>query len=258
MDGAALSNHGTHVGGTMVASGVQNSARGMAGQATLRSYDWTDDYAEMASEAASGLTLSNHSYGWNRGWNPSGGNMFWWGTTSISTTEDYLFGFYDETSRDLDIIAYNAPKYLIVWAAANDRDDTWSGGHYVRDGGGNWVWSTATRGPDGGADGFDCIPQQGVAKNILTVGAVHDITGGYSGPSSVVMTDFSSWGPADDGRIKPDIVANGESLYSTSSAGNTSYTTMSGHPWHHPMLQVRWHCCRNITAICGMILQVLP
>ncbi|MBE0661406.1 MAG: S8 family serine peptidase [Bacteroidales bacterium] len=228
IDGASLSNHSTHVGGTMVASGVQNAARGMASQATLRSYDWTDDYAEMATEAAIGLTLSNHSYGWNRGWNSSGGNMYWWGTTSISATEDYLFGFYDATARDLDIVAVNAPNYLIVWAAANDRDDTWSGGHYVRDGGGNWVWSTATRDQDGGADGFDCIPQQGIAKNILTVGAVNDIPGGYSNPADVVATVFTSWGPADDGRIKPDIVANGASLYSTSSAGNASYTTMSG------------------------------
>jgi hypothetical protein len=228
MDGAALSDHGTHVGGTMVASGFQNAARGMAGQATLRSYDWTDDYAEMATEAASGLTLSNHSYGWNRGWNSSGGNMYWWGTTSISATEDYLFGFYDATARDLDIVAFNAPNYLIVWAAANDRNDTWSGGHYVRDGGGNWIWSTATRDQDGGADGFDCIPQQGIAKNILTVGAVEDIPGGYTTPASVVATDFTSWGPADDGRIKPDIAANGASLYSSSSAGNASYNNKSG------------------------------
>ena len=227
MDGASLSDHGTHVGGTMIASGVQSSARGMAQQATLRSYDWDDDYSEMATQAASGLTISNHSYGKVRGWTYSDGYMFWLGNTSISETEDYLFGFYDGVARDLDIVAFNAPNYLMVWSAGNDRNDTWSGGHYAWING-SWKWSTATRDQDGGVDGYDCIPQHGVAKNILTVGAVNDITGGYTSPASVVMSDFSSWGPTDDGRIKPDIVANGVSLYSTSSDNNASYTTFSG------------------------------
>lgn len=57
-----------------------------------------------------------------------------------------------------------------------------------------------------------------VAKNILTVGAVNDVNGGYlplQGPASVQMTGFSSYGPTDDGRIKPDLVANGWLLLST-------------------------------------------
>jgi len=45
------------------------------------------------------------------------------------------------------------------------------------------------------------------------VGAVNDIPGGYTGPGDVVQSTFSGWGPADDGRIKPDIVANGVDLY---------------------------------------------
>lgn len=42
------------------------------------------------------------------------------------------------------------------------------------------------------------------------------------------MTKFSSWGPTDDGRIKPDVVANGFEVYSTSSAFDKAYTTKSG------------------------------
>jgi hypothetical protein len=42
------------------------------------------------------------------------------------------------------------------------------------------------------------------------------------------MTSFSSWGPCDDGRIKPDIVANGWELYSSSSTGDTSYVLKTG------------------------------
>ena len=73
----------------------------------------------------------------------------------------------------------------------------------------NWVSSTAYREPDGGTDGYDCIGNRGVAKNILTVGAVKDIPAGYSTPADVIIEDYSGWGPTDDGRIKPDIVANG-------------------------------------------------
>jgi len=42
------------------------------------------------------------------------------------------------------------------------------------------------------------------------------------------MSSFSSWGPTDDGRIKPDIVADGVNLLSTSSAGSEAYTVLSG------------------------------
>ena len=158
----------------------------------------------MAGEAADGALVSNHSYGFLRGWNGS----TWWGDTTVSKTEDYKFGFYDETSQSWDQVAYDAPCYLIVKSAGNDRDDTGSG-----------------HDPDGP---YDCIDQLGIAKNILTVGAVNDITAGYNQPSDVVITSFSSWGPADDGRIKPDIVANGSSLYSSYSTGDANYSYLSG------------------------------
>ena len=61
--------HSTHVAGTMIASGVQANAKGMAYQANLKFFDWNSDTAEMAAEAANGMLLSNHSYGFGRGWN---------------------------------------------------------------------------------------------------------------------------------------------------------------------------------------------
>lgn len=42
------------------------------------------------------------------------------------------------------------------------------------------------------------------------------------------MTDFSSWGPVDDGRIKPDLVANGMTLLSAKSGSDTAYGASSG------------------------------
>lgn len=205
MDGSSVHWHSTHVGGTIMASGVESYAKGMAFDATLKCYDWNYDVAEMAEEAADGLLISNHSYGYLRGWEGS----TWWGDPAISTDEDYRFGFYDGNSKNWDEVAYYAPFYLIVKSAGNDRNDSGDGSYP----------------PDGP---YDCIGQQGVAKNILTVGAVNDITGGYTQPSDVVMTSFSSWGPTDDGRIKPDIVANGTSLNSATSTGNADYVSSSG------------------------------
>ena len=211
-DGASATHyHSTHVAGTIMAAGVVPSAKGMAYAANLRAFDWNNDDSEMASEAAAadGSLMSNHSYGFGRGWVWNGSSWTWYGNSSISTTEDYLFGFYDSYSQAWDQIAYNAPYYLICKSAGNDRGD-----------------GPGTSPPNDGP--YDCIGQQGVAKNLLTVAAVNDVSGGYSGPGSVVMSSFSSWGPADDGRIKPDISANGVSLYSTYNTNNTSYASLSG------------------------------
>ncbi len=56
--------------------------------------------------------------------------------------------------------------------------------------------------------GYDILFTVAVSKILLTVGAVEDIEE-YTGLKSVVQAEFSSWGPTDDWRIKPDLVANG-------------------------------------------------
>jgi hypothetical protein len=195
----------------------------------LHAYDFNNDESEMASAAGSGARVSNHSYSRITGWRWDG-DWYWYGDKNISQTEDYGFGFYDEVTSEWDAIAYNAPYYTIVKSAGNDRDDTGpgpGGGHYVLHNG-EWVWNTTTRDPDGGSTGYDCIAWYSTAKNIITVGAVYDISSGYSQPSDVQVVTFSSWGPCDDGRIKPDIVANGADLYSCTDGSNTSYGYISG------------------------------
>jgi hypothetical protein len=184
----------------------------------------------MASAATGNLRISNHSYGFIAGWRQSGSDWYWYGDPSISDTEDYGFGFYDQVAVDWDEIAFAAPYYLICASSGNDRNDFGpgpGGTHFVFQSG-SWVTSTDTRDPDGGVDGYDTMPWTKTAKNILAVGAVEDIPSGYSSPADVQTTDFSNWGPTDDGRIKPDLVANGRSLYSATSPGNTAYTTLSG------------------------------
>ena len=150
-----LSSHATHVAGTMVALGADPAARGMAFAANIDAYDFYDDTAEMAAAAAAGARLSNHSYGWIRGWyrNASSGDWYWYGTPSISAAEDARFGFYDATSQAWDNIADNAPFYLICKSAGNDRNDSHNGGHWAWDPNlGTWVWSAQGRPADGGPD----------------------------------------------------------------------------------------------------------
>lgn len=205
-DAKSVSWHSTHVAGTIMASGVNTNAKGMAFDADLIAFDWDEFNTEMAEEAALGALISNHSYGWLRGW--EGGNT-WWGDSLISDQEDYHFGFYDESAQIWDSIVYMAPNFLIVKSAGNDRNDKGDGTY-----------------PDDGP--YDCIDQLGIAKNNLVVAAVNDIPGGYTQPSDVVMSNFSSWGPADDGRIKPDISANGTGLLSTDSGSDDDYRSASG------------------------------
>ncbi|MCP4593009.1 MAG: S8 family serine peptidase, partial [bacterium] len=223
--------HSTHVAGTMIASGVVASAKGMSPSADLDCYEWTDDSIEMDAAAGAGLRVSSHSYGFIHGWyyNQSYGIWFWYGDVTISTVEEYLFGFYSYYTEELDQIHYDNPYYLMVKSAGNDRNDDGPGAGgdhvYYDPGTENWEWSTATRNTDGD---YDCVGTQASAKNNLTVAAVEDVIGGYSGTGSVTMSSFSSWGPTDDGRIKPDISANGVSLYSTLDGSDSDYYSLSG------------------------------
>ncbi len=258
-----LNFHATHVAGTMVAAGVTANARGMAYEANLDAYDWNDDLAEMTAAAANGLLLSNHSYGKGTGWewNDQYRVWLWFGDVSISTVEDYRFGFYDEEARDLDNIAVNAPNYLICKAAGNDRNNNHVGEHYYFNNEGNAVRSTARRNPDGN---YDCIGGAATAKNILTVGAVNDIAGGYTRAADVVQSAFSSWGPTDDGRVKPDIVANGVNLNSTWHTADNAYNSISGTSMATPsvtgslgLLQQYYHGRNNNTYMRSATLKAL-
>jgi len=241
----STSDHSTHVAGTIGAGGLNPQAKGMSYNATLNTYDWNSDESEMANAAANGLVASNHSYGVPHGWEfdyRNDGKWAWLGDVNISPVEDWEFGYYSSQTKFWDQLAFNAPSYLICRSAGNERSETGPGAggqHWVQIGG-TWTLSTDTRQPDGP---YDCIQTDKIGKNILTVGAVNDVVGGYNSPSDVSMSSFSSWGPADDGRIKPDIVGNGVNLFSTSHAGDNSYTTMSGTSMSTP----------NVTGSIGLI-----
>jgi hypothetical protein len=236
VDGAtALSWHATHVAGTLAASGQITAARGMAPEAQIKAHDWNNDNAEMVTAAVNGLLVSNHSYGQVSGWAwgnwSGGGNQWhWFGNPTFSTTEDWTFGMYESKAAQWDAIMYNNPYYLIVKSVGNDRGEGPATPiqHRCLNAQFQWVVCNDIRPQDGGINGYECIPTYGTAKNILSIGAVNDIPGGYQQASDVVVASFSSWGPTDDGRIKPDLVANGVTLYSSHSSTNASYANSSG------------------------------
>jgi len=228
---SSISDHSTHVSGTMIASGVNPLAKGMVfGEQLLLAYDWNNDNSEMLA-AAPNLLVSNHSYGVVAGWSYNSDNGHWEFYGNPGDTADYKFGYYDSDSQMWDSIAYNAPNYLILKAAGNNRGETGpdAGQPYYRYNSSGQMVSAGAR-PAGisSNDSYDCIATSAGAKNILTVGAVDPIPGGYSSTSDVVMSSFSSWGPTDDGRIKPDVVANGVNVFSCIGTSNTAYDTYSG------------------------------
>ncbi|MFP9098561.1 fibronectin type III domain-containing protein [Flavobacterium sp. RHBU_24] len=191
MDGTLQSHsHATHVMGTVLGTDlVQNgNARGMAFKANGHSYDWGNDLSEAAEAAANGLLLSNHSYGYS--------------PEFVSTD---TWGKYDNTSADVDELLYNAPYYQMVVAAGNSN-----GGGFNTD-----------------KNGYDLLAGMGVSKNAIIVAAVDEVAN-YTGPASVHMSWFSSWGPTDDGRVKPDISAKGVNTYSSVDASTSSYSSASG------------------------------
>ena len=233
--GVAVSGHSTSVAGIMIDKAINADARGMAyGSGGILSYDFYNDVAEMAA-ASSNLLLSNHSYvnvcGWNYGniGDPSAAARWeFWGDPG--GYEDYNFGYYNSDCRNVDSIVFNAPYYTIVKAAGNNRTSNGPPigySYWRRDSTANWFFVAHRDSLISSNNGYDVISTMGNAKNIITVGSVLPIPNGYSQPSDVLLTNYSSWGPTDDGRIKPDIVSP-TNIFTASSSSDTSYNFFGG------------------------------
>lgn len=200
--------HASHISGTLIASGLNPNARGMAYEATAHVYSADNYLSEITLAAAEGLLVSNHSYGRSAGWS----NGAWLGDPQISSTEDWKFGIYNNEAETLDLIAFMAPYYLLARSAGNERGESGDG----------------TFPPDGP---FDSITGEAVAKNILTVGNANPLTLQPTFRDQITLSSSSSWGPTDDGRIKPDLTASGVNIFSLSEDeggyGLKSGTSMS-------------------------------
>jgi hypothetical protein len=184
--GTASASHPTHVAGTIGARGLDNRATGMAPAVKLYSFN--------------GLQNSDVT-GYGMDWPGRLGRSVA-GNTSLGNTSSNLFSVYTSASASFDQAAYDTPYYLHFYSAGNNGP-----GYFT-------VSSGSSQGK--------------TAKNLMTVGSVSDVSRDGDGlrTGGGVVSSFSSRGPARDGRIKPDVVANGEGLYSPNSA--TSYGSSSG------------------------------
>jgi serine protease AprX len=218
------SGHGTHTSGSVLGSGagssnlpgLQGPLRGFSYRAKLvfqaieQEMKWKDpanfttygrftlsgiptDLADLFSDAyAKGARIHSNSWG--------GGNP----------------GEYDEQCKQLDGFVWKKPDFCILFAAGND-------------------------GKDGNGDGvidLGSVTAPGTAKNCITVGASENNRPEFHEtyeqvwkddyPAEPIKSDpvannaddivaFSSRGPTDDKRIKPDIVAPGTYILSTRS-----------------------------------------
>ncbi|MCR9182322.1 MAG: GEVED domain-containing protein [Flavobacteriaceae bacterium] len=191
----SLNFHAAHVTGTIMASGVVANAKGMAPHALVSGYDWNSDLSEATSAAGNGMLVSNHSYGFRSDLVP-----------------DYYFGAYITDSRDWDALHYNAPYYLMVVAAGNDGTTNYNAAPL-----------------NSSFPQYDKLTGHSTSKNNMVVASAQDANVNSNGDLiSVNISTFSSQGPTDDYRIKPDITGNGQGVYSTYQNSDNAYNTISG------------------------------
>ncbi|SEJ24352.1 Por secretion system C-terminal sorting domain-containing protein [Myroides marinus] len=204
--------HATHVGGTIGSGGfVKKESKGIAPKAKIWSYSWKDDIQKMSYMASEGVLTSNHSYGY----------AFFDDYGNIKNPEWLKdLGAYDETSQSYDALTMEYEYYLPVFAAGND-------GTYQR---------KTYRNSDKANCDCDMLNGGSIAKNTVVVAAVKDVLS-YTGASSVEIAGFSSQGPTNDFRIKPDISAKGFNVFSlayelpypiTAAPRNDVYGSISG------------------------------
>ena len=228
--------HGTHVAGSAVGSGINSGAN-------PGTHDYDSSFAGVAPQA--GLIMQSLLTASETFVTPLDlGNLFGpahndgarihtnsWGHPTGGTSVNPTYGGYDAAAASVDAFMWLNPTSLVLFSAGN-------------------------AGVDANGDGvidLDQVASPATAKNVLSVGATENNRppftgfGGYSNykwgsgswaplyPVNPIRDDyisnnpegmaaFSSRGPADDGRIKPDLVAPGTDIISARSHGlNAGY-----------------------------------
>jgi len=196
--GTTYIQHATHVTGTVLANSTNLAHRGMAYEATGRTFNWTDDETEALSEVLEGMLISNHSYG-----------VPLTGSTGTPLPAWYI-GTYDSDAKNWDEIAYLAPYYLMVASAGNSGEDQ--------------------NNAEPITFGIDKLTGNKTAKNNLVIANCLDASVNSAGDltAAVAINSSSSQGPTDDRRIKPDLTGNGTGLISTSHTSNTATANLTG------------------------------
>jgi len=180
-DNANATQHATHVAGIVGGSGLASSGlyRGMAPNVSIESFAFEPNVEGIALYNNPGDIERDYreaieDVGVDLANNSIGSNI------AVLGLPCELEGDYSLVSALVDSIAGGAfeRELPIVWAAGNER-----------------VFPALC------GSGWRTIPPPASAKNPIVVGAV------YSDFDQATM--FTSYGPTDDGRIKPDLVAPG-------------------------------------------------
>src|SRR5690606_36877550 len=171
-------------------------AKGMAPNVQIKSYNWINDETEMiaaVNAAVDPIIISNHSYG-----------VYVQGDDGL--IDAWIMGAYTQDAGDVDNIARNNPKYLIVSSAGNSGNVSYTGGMFA---------------------GYDKLTTDKNAKNSLVIANASPTLALFTYElESFAINSSSSRGATDDLRIKPEIAADGTNLLSP--VPTDSYSTFSG------------------------------
>lgn len=248
---SSTTDHATHVAGTLVSRGINANTLGMAPDASVAAFSSGNAESEMMMHAAAApsttqVSVSNHSYGVTRGWRYDDNDNVWQWKGIYAEGDDQAdfydenFGRYNNRSEEWDDITYNNPYYVMFVSAGNGREngpnsgDPWE--YTITD---NFTSTVSVPSYDpaihplnnreykGHPNGYDTMEGGGIAKNSIAVGSSTDGVDGNDNRDlgASQAKSYSCWGPADDGRIKPDIHGNGDGL--TSSIANNDTATAS-------------------------------
>ena len=185
-EGGGFADHSTHVAGTL-GGGGDTSVRGMAPGVSILSfaYEECDPYCLYNSPQD---MWENYTDAVMNGdarliTNSIGANI------STNGYDCDWLGDYELYSSLVDSVVRGGVgrEVVILFSAGNERQGEALCG-----------------------DSFGTLSVPAGAKNVITVGAVNDAAN---------IADFSSLGPTDDGRIKPEVVGDGVGVRSTITGG---------------------------------------
>ncbi len=210
--GCPPSDHATHVACSTSASGVDANAIGMGNAMHALLSDCMSSYTGVFYYTDPGELEGDLVYAKDT-WSPEGGDGD--GAELLNASVGVSVGVlgwpctWEGNYGPTDMIVDNMVRgdtavtgpLIAVWANGNERQSYQPCG--------------AT---------YHTTPPPACGKNAIQVGATNK--------DADTMTDFSSWGPCDDGRIKPVVTAPGcatsGGIDSCSNNDDTSYTTMCG------------------------------
>ena len=173
-DNSHTDSHATHVAGTIASSGAQSETCGDE----PREWRGIVPVAKIISYDFNNSTMEYPDAASKYHINIA--NNSWGILVSEGSQTCDMLGYYDDLARSFDSFVRDH-NMVIVFAAGNMRT--------------SYECGIPERG------GYDSITPPATGKNVLTAGAINSVTES--------MTTFSSWGPTDDGRVKPDFVTPG-------------------------------------------------